>query len=134
MWLLLFRILENDYTELEYFQRLTLAPFSHHLQNAGDTWVAFSLSHPHGRIIKGKNVTVCIRKGLRDSIVLPTPTYGCEIWNFNRPGTCRIHAGEMSCLNACVDRWDGASKCCSIYCRCGVLERGKDVGYGVRVG
>ena len=31
----------------------------------------------------GRNVSLNVKKGLRNSIVLPTLTYGCETWTWN---------------------------------------------------
>ena len=51
-----------------------------------------------GRIMKGRSVSVDVKKGLRDSIVLPTLTYGSETWTWNEAQQSRIRAVEMSYL------------------------------------
>ena len=58
------------------------------------------------RIMRGRNVSVDVKKGLRDSIVLPTLTYGCETWTWNEMQQSRIRAVEMSYLRgACGRTW-----------------------------
>ena len=34
-----------------------------------------------GRIMKGRNVDIAVKKGLQDSIVLPTLAYRSETWD-----------------------------------------------------
>ena len=36
------------------------------------------------KVIKGKNVSMLVKRGLRNSILLPRLTYGSEIWAWNR--------------------------------------------------
>ena len=35
------------------------------------------------RIMKGRSVSMDVKRGLRNSIVLPTLTYGSETWTWN---------------------------------------------------
>ncbi len=73
-----------------------------------------------------------LKRGLRNSILLPTLTYGSENWTWNGAQQSRVRAVEMSYLKgACgVSRWDGLSRA-SVYERCGMRERGSGVGWGV---
>ena len=71
-------------------------------------------------------------RGLRNSILLPTLTYGSENWTWNGAQQSRVRAVEMSYLRgACgVSRWDGLSNE-SVYERCGMRGCGSGVGCGV---
>ncbi len=70
-----------------------------------------------------------VKRGLRNSIFLPTLSYGSENWTWSRAQQSRVHAVEMSCLGgACgVNRWDGVSNE-SVYEKCGMRGRGSGVG------
>ena len=85
-----------------------------------------------GRIMKGRNVSVDVKKGLRDSIVLPTLTYGSETWTWNEAQQSRIRAVEMSYLRgACgLTRQDLESNE-SVYERFGMESRGEGIKCGV---
>ncbi len=50
-----------------------------------------------------------VKRGLRNSILLPTLTYGSENWTWNGAQQSRVRAVEMSYMRgACrVSRWDG---------------------------
>ena len=52
-----------------------------------------------------------VKRGLRNSILLPTLTYGSKNWTWNGVQQSRVRAVEMSYLRgACgVSRWDGLS-------------------------
>ncbi len=73
------------------------------------------------RVMKGRSVSMEVKRGLRNSILLPTLTYGSETWTWNRAQQSRVRAVEMSCLRgACrVTSWDGESNE-SVYERCGM--------------
>ncbi len=73
-----------------------------------------------------------VKRGLRNSILLPTLTYGSENWTWNGAQQSRVRAVEMTYLRgACgVSRWDGLSNA-NVYERCGMRERGSGVGCGV---
>ncbi len=60
-------------------------------------------------VMKGRTVSMDVKKGLRNSILLPTQTYGLENWTWNEAQQSRVHAVEMSYLGiACgVSKWDG---------------------------
>ena len=49
-----------------------------------------------------------VKKGLRDSILLPTLTYGSELWTWGQQERIKIQAVEMSYLRSAlgVTRWD----------------------------
>ena len=71
------------------------------------------------RIIRGRNVSMEVERGLRNSILLPTLTYGSETWTWNGTQQSRVYAVDMSYLRgACgVTRWEGESNE-SLYERC----------------
>ncbi len=83
-------------------------------------------------VMKGRTVSMEVKRGLRNSILLPTLTYGSENWTWNGAQHLRVYAVEMSYLRgACgVSRWDGLSNE-SVYERCGMRRRGSGVGCGV---
>ncbi len=86
----------------------------------------------HTGVMKGRNVSMDVKRGLRNSILLPTLTYGSENWTWNGTQQSRVCAVEMSYLRgACgVSRWDGLNKE-SVYERCGMRGRGSGVECGV---
>ncbi len=73
-----------------------------------------------------------LKRGLRNSSLLPTLTYGSENWTWNGVQQSEVRAVEMSYLRgACgVNRWDGASNG-SVYERCGMRGHGSGVGCSV---
>ncbi len=62
-------------------------------------------------VMKGRSLSMDVKRGLRNSILLPTLTYGSENWTWNGAQQSRVRAVEMSYLRgACgVSRWDGLS-------------------------
>ncbi len=84
------------------------------------------------RVMKGRNVSMEVKRGLRNSILLPTLMYGSETWTWNRAQQSRVHAVEMSYLRgACgVTRWDGESNE-SVYESCGMGSCANGVNCGV---
>ncbi len=63
------------------------------------------------RVMKGRNVSMYVKRGLRNSIVLPTLTYRSETWMWNRVQQSRVTAVEMSYLrggmwNDKMGRWE----------------------------
>ncbi len=60
-------------------------------------------------VMKGRNVSMDVKRGLSNSILLPSLTYGSENWTWNGAQQSRARAVEMSYLRgACgVSRWDG---------------------------
>ncbi len=83
-------------------------------------------------VMKGRNVSMDVKRGLRNSILLPTLPYGSENGTWSRAQQSRVHAVEMSYLRgACeVNRWDGVSNE-TVYERCGMRGHGHRVGCGV---
>ncbi len=65
-------------------------------------------------VMKGTNVSMDVKRGPRNSILLPTLTYGSKSWTWNGVQQSRVHAVEISYLRgACgVSRWDGLSNEC----------------------
>ncbi len=85
-------------------------------------------------VMKGRNVSMDVKRGLRNSILLPTLTYGSENWTWNGAQQSRVRAVEMSYLRgACgMSRWDGLNnesvyetrgmRGCGSGVECGVVE------------
>ncbi len=82
-------------------------------------------------VMKGRNVSMDMKKGLRNSILLPTLTYELENQTWHGAQQSRGRALEMSYLRgACgVSRWDGLSNE-SVYERCGMTGHVCGVGWG----
>ena len=84
------------------------------------------------RIMRGRNVSVSVKKGLRDSIVLPTLTYGCETWTWNEMHQARIRAVEMSYLRGASGRtWQDMESNENVYERFGMESKGVGIKCGV---
>ncbi len=49
-------------------------------------------------VMKGRNVSMDVKRGLKNNILLPTLTYGCENWAWNGVQQSRVRAVEMSYL------------------------------------
>ncbi len=60
------------------------------------------------RVMKGRSVSMVVKKGIRNSIILPTLSYASKTWTWNAAQQSRIRAVEMSYIRgACgVLRWD----------------------------
>ncbi len=84
------------------------------------------------RVMRRRNVSMEVKRALRNNILLPTLTYGSETWTMNRAQQSRVCAVEMSYLRgACgVTRWEGESKE-RVYERCGMRSHGSGVNCGV---
>ncbi len=69
---------------------------------------------------------------VRNSVLLPTLTYGSETWTWNRVQQSRVQAVEMSYLRGTcgVTMWDGESNE-SVYKRCGMGSQVNGVNCGV---
>ncbi len=82
-------------------------------------------------VMKGMSVSMDMKRGLRNSILIPALTYGSENWTWNGAQQSRLRAVEMSYLiGVCgVSRWDGLSNE-SVYERCGMRGRGSGLGGG----
>ncbi len=63
------------------------------------------------RIMKGRSVSTEVKRGIRNSIILPTLSHASETWAWNAAQQSRIRAVEMSYIRgACgVSGWDGES-------------------------
>ncbi len=83
-------------------------------------------------VMKGRNVCMDVKRGLRNSILLPTLTYGSDNWTWNGAQQLRVRAAEMSYLRRLcgVSRWDGLNNE-SVYERCGMRGHGSEVECGV---
>ncbi len=62
-------------------------------------------------VTKGRNVSMDVKRGLRNSILLLTLTYGSENWTWNGAQQSTKHVAEMSYLRGVcgMSRWDGLS-------------------------
>ncbi len=80
-------------------------------------------------VMKGRTVSMDVKRDLRNSILLPIITYGSENWTWSRAQQSRVRAVEMSYLRgACeVNKWGGVSNE-SVNERCGMRGRGNEVG------
>ncbi len=84
------------------------------------------------RVMKGRNVSMAVKKGKRNSVILPALSYTSETWTWNAAQQSQIGAVEMSYMRgACnVSRWDRESNE-DTYGRFGMSESG--VGLDCRV-
>ncbi len=48
------------------------------------------------RVMKGRSVSMEVKRDLRNSILLPTLTYGSKVWTWNRVQQSRVRMMEMS--------------------------------------
>ncbi len=73
------------------------------------------------RVMKGRSVSMEVKRGLRNSILMPALIYGSETWLWNRTQQSRVCVVEMSYLRAAcgVTRWYGESNE-SVYEKCGM--------------
>ncbi len=64
-----------------------------------------------GRIMKGRIVSMEVKRDLRNTVIEPTLTYASETWAWNESQMSRVQAVEISYLrSACgVSRMDGVS-------------------------
>ena len=62
--------------------------------------------------MRGRNVSMEIKKGIRNSILLPTLMYGWETWTWNKAQQSKVHALVINYLRGeCrATRWEGESK------------------------
>ncbi len=84
------------------------------------------------RVIGGRHVSMEVKKGLRNSILLLPLMCGSETWMWNRGQQSKVHAVETSYMRgACgVTRWDGESNE-SIHERCGMASHTNGINCGV---
>ncbi len=85
-------------------------------------------------VMKGRNVSMDMKRGLRNSILLPTVTYGSENWTWNGAQQSRVYAVEMGYMRGVcgVSRWDGVSNK-TVYERCVMRGHGSGVECSVVV-
>ncbi len=84
------------------------------------------------RVRKRRSVSMEVKRGLRNSILLPTLRYGSETYPWNGAQQSRVRAVEKRYFRgACgVIRWDGENNK-SIYERCGIGCHANGVNCGV---
>ncbi len=84
------------------------------------------------RVMKGIKVSMVVKTGIRNSVILPTLSYASEIWTWNAAQQSRIRAVEMSYMRgACgVSRWDRESNE-DMYRRFGMSETAVGMDCGV---
>ncbi len=54
-----------------------------------------SVVGPLTGVMKGRNVSMGVKRGLRNSILLPTLTYGSKNWTWSRAQLSRVRPVEM---------------------------------------
>ena len=61
------------------------------------------------RVMRGRNMSMEAKRGLRYSILLPTLMYGSKTWTWNRAQHSKVHAVKIRYLRgACnMTRWEG---------------------------
>ncbi len=61
--------------------------------------------------MKGRNVNLAVKKGLRNSVILPTLSYASKTWTWNAAQQSRISTEEIRYLQGAsgVSRWDRES-------------------------
>ncbi len=64
-----------------------------------------------GRIMKGRSVSMEVKRHLRNTVIVPTLTYASKTWAWNESQRSVVQAVEMSYLrSACgLSRMDGMS-------------------------
>ncbi len=85
-----------------------------------------------GRVMKGRNVSMAVKKGIRNSVILPTLSYASETRTWNAAQQSRIRAVEITYMRgACgVSRWDRESNE-DMYRRFGMSETAAGMDCGV---
>ena len=85
-----------------------------------------------GGVLKGRMVSQEVKKSLRDSVLLPTLTYGSETWSMREGEMSKIRAVEMSFLRAAsgISIVEGVSNE-RIYENFGMSERKEGMSCGV---
>ncbi len=82
--------------------------------------------------MKGRNVSMEVKKGIRNSVILPTLSYTSETWTWNAAQQSRIRAVEVIYTwGACgVSMWDRETNE-DTYGRFGVSESAVGMDCGV---
>ena len=85
-----------------------------------------------GSVLNGRGMSMEVKRNLRNSIVVPTLTYGSEVWKWNVAEQSKIRAVEMIYLRAAigVTRMDRVRND-EVYERCGMAEGLPGVNCGV---
>ncbi len=85
-----------------------------------------------GRIMKGRSVSMEVKRDVRNTVIVPTLTYASETWAWNESQGSRVQAVEMSYLrSACgLSRMDGMRNE-SVYERFGMCHMGRRTGHGM---
>ncbi len=85
-----------------------------------------------GRIMKGRSVSMEVKRDLRNAVIVPTLTYASETWAWNESQRSRVQAVEMSYLrHVCgVSRMDGMNNE-SVYEHFGMCHVGEGKKCGV---
>ncbi len=84
------------------------------------------------RVIKERNVSMEVKKGIRNSVILPTLSCASETWKWRAAQQSRLRALEISYMRGVcsVSRWDGESNE-DMYGRFGMSEAAVGMNYGV---
>ena len=85
-----------------------------------------------GSVVRGRSMSMGVKRDLRNSIVLPTLTYGSELWKWNAAEQSKIRAVEMNYLRTAmgITRMDRVSNT-EVYEHFGMTERAVGVNCGV---
>ncbi len=85
-----------------------------------------------GHMMRGRTVSMEVKKGQRDGIIVLTMTYARETWVWNERQRSGIQAVEMSYLRSACGVWrmDGESNE-SVYNRFGMSSKGEGMKHGV---
>ena len=85
-----------------------------------------------GCILKGRTVSQEVKKSLRNSVLLPTLTYGSETWTASEEDLAKVRAVEMSYLRMAsgVNLLDGLSNS-EVYASFGMEEQAVGIDCGV---
>ncbi len=83
-------------------------------------------------VMKGRSVSMGVKKGIRNSVILPTLSYASKTWTWNATQQSRIRAVEISYMRgSCgVSRWDRESNE-DTYGRFGMSESAVEMDCGV---
>ena len=85
-----------------------------------------------GSVMRGRSVSVDVKRGIRDCVLLPALTYGGETWNWKAADESRIRAVEMSYLRgACRGYGPDRMSNEEVYERFEMGEKSAGVGCGV---
>ncbi len=82
-----------------------------------------------GPIMKGRSVSMEVKRDLRNTVIVQTLTYASETWAWTESQRSRVLAVEMSYLrSACgVSRMYGVMKVCMRVLECVIWVKGRSV-------